>query len=335
MNRPLIRIAVTGGAGQIAYSLLFRIASGELFGPTQPVALHILEVPAAFEALQGVKMELDDCAFPLLEEVVIGSNPQEVFKGVHWALLIGAKPRGPGMERSDLLFENGKIFVEQGRALNEAADRNVKVLVVGNPCNTNALIAMNNAPRIPRSHFFAMTRLDQNRAIAKLAQKAGVPVGKVENAIIWGNHSSTQVPDFINARIDGIPAVKKIPDISWFTDDFIPAVQNRGAMIIKARGKSSAASAANAIIDTVRSLITPTASANSFSLAVCSDSNPYGICDNLIFSFPCRSKGDGKYEIVEGMTVNDFLKAKIALTEKELIEEREAVNQMATTAAKE
>lgn len=330
MTKPLIRVAVTGGAGQIAYSLLFRIASGEMFGLDQPVALHILEIPQGIEALGGVKMELEDCAFPLLKEVMIGSEPREVFKGVKWAILVGAKPRGPGMERSDLLFENGKIFVEQGQALNAVADPDVKVLVVGNPCNTNALIAMNNAPRIPRSNFFAMTRLDQNRAAAQLSQKASVPVTAIKRIIIWGNHSTTQVPDYVNAQIAGTAATAKISDASWFTDTFIPKVQKRGAEIIKARGKSSAASAANAIVDTVRSLINPTPKGECFSLGVCSDNNPYGISSNLIFSFPCRSQGNGDFEIIADFTINDFLKEKIKETENELIEERDAVTEMTT-----
>lgn len=323
MTKPLIRVAVTGGAGQIAYSLLFRIASGEMLGADQPIALHILEVQEAFKALEGVKMELEDCAYPLLKEINIGVSPREIFKGIHYALLVGAKPRGPGMERSELLQENGKIFVEQGKALNEVAQKDVKVLVVGNPCNTNALIAMNNAPSIPRKNFFAMTRLDQNRATTQLAQKAHVDVSAVTNMAIWGNHSSTQVPDYYNAKINGQPAMKVITDQAWFETFFIPTVQKRGAAIIAARGKSSAASAANAAIDTIKSITTATASGDYFSVGVVSDQNPYGIEGNLIYSFPCRCDGKGNVTIVENVPVNDFLREKIKASESELREERE------------
>lgn len=322
MSKPTIRVAVTGGAGQIAYNLLFRIASGEMLGFDQPLSLHILEVPQAMEMLNGVKMELDDCAFPLLKEVTIGSDPRVVFKDVQYALLVGAKPRGPGMERADLLAENGKIFIEQGRALNDMANPHVIVLAVGNPCNTNALIAMKNAPKIPRSNFFAMTRLDQNRAMAQLSQKSGFDVEKITNMTIWGNHSSTQVPDFYNAKIDGRPAMDVIKDEKWFQTSFLETVQKRGSAIIAARGKSSAASAANAAIDTIKSLIQPTASGDWFSVGLCSDNNHYGVEEDLIFSFPCRSKGGGKVEIVKDVHWNDFLREKIKASEKELIEER-------------
>lgn len=325
MAKELKRVAVTGGAGQIAYNLLFRIASGEMLGEDQPIALHILEIPEAMKALEGVKMELEDCAFPLLKEIKMGSDPREVFKGVNYALLVGAKPRGPGMERKELLNENGKIFIEQGKALNDAADPNVKVLVVGNPCNTNCLITMRNAPRIPKENFFAMMRLDQNRAVAQLAQKAGVAVPDVTNVVVWGNHSSTQVPDFFNAKIKGKPVQNVIGDLKWLEEDFIKIIQKRGAAVIDARGKSSAASAANAAIDTIRSLVIPTPEGQWFSCGVCSDKNPYGIEENLIFSFPCRSKGDGKWEIVKDVPLNPFLSKKIKETEKELMEERELV----------
>ncbi len=323
MSKDIIRVAVTGGAGQISYSLLFRIASGEMLGSDQPIALHILEIPEAMQVLEGVKMELDDCAFPLLKEIRIGSDPREVFQGIHYALLVGAKPRGPGMERGDLLTENGKIFIGQGKALNDVADKNVKVLVVGNPCNTNALIAMTHAPKIPRSNFFAMTRLDQNRAMSQLAQKAGCTVNDVKNMTIWGNHSSTQVPDYVNANIKGKGATEVISDHAWFNNDFIPTVQKRGAAIIAARGKSSAASAASAAIDTIKSLVTPTPNGDWFSVGLCSDANPYGIQENLIFSFPCRTDGNGSIEIVENASWNDFLREKIKASETELIEERE------------
>ncbi|MFT4551666.1 MAG: malate dehydrogenase [Chlamydiales bacterium] len=325
MTKSLQRVAVTGGAGQIAYNLLFRIASGEMLGADQPVALHILEIPQALEALKGVAMELDDCAFPLLQELIVGSDPREVFKDVDWALLVGAKPRGPGMERGDLLTENGKIFVAQGRALNEVASPDVKVFVVGNPCNTNAMIAMNNAPKIPRENFHAMTRLDENRAVNQLAVKAGVPLTSVTNMTIWGNHSATQVPDFYNAKINGKNVPEVISDHKWLEGDFIETVQKRGAAIIAARGKSSAASAANAIMDGVKALTVPTPPGEWFSTAVCTDGNPYGIKENLIFSFPCRSNGDGKYEIVAGVEWNDSLKEKIKKTENELLEERDLV----------
>ena len=328
MTKPLIRVAVTGGAGQIAYSLLFRIAAGDLFGADQPLALHILEIPEAMQGLQGVKMELDDCAFPLVKEIQIGSDPQQLFKGVHYAILVGSKPRGPGMERSDLLNENGKIFIAQGSALNNVADRNVKVFVVGNPCNTNCLIAMHNAPNLTKENFFAMTRLDENRAISQLAEKSKVPVIDVTCVTIWGNHSATQVPDFVNAKISKKPVPDVIKDKAWLEGEFITTVQKRGAAIIAARGKSSAASAASAVIDGIRSLIEPTAKDNWFSMSILSDGNPYGIKDGLIFSFPCRLNAAGKCEIVKGLTITPFLKEKIALTEKELWEERELVINM-------
>lgn len=318
-------IVVTGGAGQIAYSLLFRIAQGELLGPNQPIVLHILEIPEAMSALQGVVMELEDCAFPLLKNIIIGSNPYEVFKDADYVFLVGAKPRGPGMERGDLLNENSKIFVAQGKALNESAGKNVKILVVGNPCNTNCLIAMTHAPNIPRKNFHAMTRLDQNRAVAQLAKKAQVDVSEISNMIIWGNHSSTQVPDFFNVRIRNKPATDDIKDQKWLENDFISIIQKRGAEVIAARGKSSAASAASAAIDAMRDIIYPTSAGKWYSSGVVSDGNPYGLKDNLIFSFPCRTTGDGNCEIVKDIPWNEFLKNKIALTEKELIEERNLV----------
>lgn len=323
ISKPIKRIAVTGGAGQIAYSLLFRIASGEMLGNDQPIALHILELPEALPMLDGVRMELDDCAFPLLKEIHVGSNPHEIFKGVHYALLVGAKPRGPGMERAELLRDNGKIFIGQGKALNDVADSNVIVLVVGNPCNTNCLIAMSNAPRIPRKNFHSMMRLDQNRAAAQLALKANVDVTAVTNMAVWGNHSATQVPDFINAKISGQAVSQVIKDNAWLEGDFISTVQKRGAAIISARGKSSAASAASAAIDAIKSLVTPTPQGQWFSSGVCSDGNSYGIQENLVFGFPCRSKGDGNYEIIKDIPWNDFLKNKIRASEKELLEERD------------
>lgn len=320
-----MRIAVTGGGGQIAYQLLFRIASGEVFGYDQPIALHILEIEPMMKVLEGVKMELDDCAFKVLEEIQIGHDAKAIFKDVDYAILIGSKPRGPGMERAELLGENGLIFIEQGKALNEVASRDVKVLVVGNPCNTNCLIALKNAPDLNPKNFYAMMRLDENRAISMLSKKAKVAVGDVKNMNIWGNHSATQVPDFVNAKINDKPATELINDPDWLDNEFIPAVQKRGAAIIAARGKSSAASAANAVVDTIFSLMKKTPAGESFSLAVLSDGNGYGIQNQLIFSFPCKSKGNGDYEVINDIAWNDFLKEKILKSEKELIEERELV----------
>lgn len=328
MSKPTKRIAVTGGAGQIAYSLLFRIANGDMLGPDQPVALHILEVPAVVAVLEGVRMELEDCAFPLLKEIHIGSDPNVIFANIDYALLVGAKPRSAGMERSDLMNDNAKIFIEQGKALNAHANPDVKVLVVGNPCNTNCLIAMTHAPRIPKKNFHAMTRLDQNRAVAQLALKADVEVEDVSNVAIWGNHSATQVPDFLNAKIQGKPVEKIIKDRSWLEKEFITTVQKRGSAILEARGKSSAASAASAIVDAIKSLSVPTPKGEWFSSAVSSDGNPYNIKENLIFSFPCRSKGNGDYEIVSGLSWDEFLTNKIRNSEKELLEERDFVSKM-------
>lgn len=328
MNKPLKRIAVTGGAGQIAYNLLFRIASGELFGQDQPVALHILEVPEAIKALEGVKMELQDCAFPLLHEIQIGSNPTALFHGIHYALLVGAKPRGPGMERSDLLKDNGKIFIEQGKALNEVADKNVQVLVVGNPCNTNCLIALSHAPKIPRKNFRAMTRLDQNRAVAMIAEKAQVNCADVERLTIWGNHSSTQVPDAFQTLIQGKPILQVIPDKQWLESILISTVQKRGAAIIAARGKSSAASAANAILDAVRDMEYPTPAGQWFSAAVYTGENTYHLDPHLIYSMPCRSQGNGEYEIIKDLICSDFITEKMKESEVELLEERAFVSNL-------
>lgn len=329
MSKPLIRIAVTGGAGQIAYNLLFRIAHGDIFGPEQPVALHILEIPSVLQALEGVKMELEDCAFPLLKEIRIGSDPFEIFKDIHVALLVGAAPRGPGMERADLLNLNAKIFVEQGKALNEVADASVKVFVVGNPCNTNCLIAMSHAPRIPKHHFHAMTRLDQNRAAFQLANKAHVDIIAISNVIIWGNHSSTQLPDYFHAKINGKPVIEVIKDHAWLENEFIPIVQKRGAAIIAARGKSSAASAASALIDAVREVMKPsTPGLNWFSSGVFSNGNPYGISENIVFSFPCSLNQKGEWKIVPKLELNEFLQTRLKVTEKELLEERDLVKQM-------
>lgn len=322
--KPLIRVAVTGGAGQIAYSLLFRLASGEVFGADQPISLNILEVPDAIKMLEGVKMELEDCAYPLLKEINIGSDPNVLFKEIEWALLVGAKPRGPGMERKDLLTENGKIFIEQGKALDKVAKKTVKVLVVGNPCNTNALIALKNAPSLSPRNFFAMTRLDQNRGAALLSKKSFRQVTDVKHMAIWGNHSSTQVPDYTHALLGGERVLEVIHDESWLKGEFVSLVQKRGAEIIQARGKSSAASAANAAIDTVKSLL-HTEKGDWFSLGVWSEGNPYGIDQNLIYSFPCKLSAKGEWEIVQDLELSDWLKEKMALTEKELVEERKEV----------
>lgn len=325
MKKPIKRVAVTGGAGQIAYSLIFRIANGDLLGADQPVALHLLDLPMMDASLKGVAMELQDCSFPLLKEIKIGSDPEELFGDIDYALLVGSKPRGPGMERKDLLADNGKIFVEQGKALNRVASKEARVFVVGNPCNTNCLIAMHHAPNLKTHHFSSMTRLDQNRATFQLAAKAGVGVEEVSSVVVWGNHSSTQVPDFVNAKIQGRSAVEVIRDTEWLKGKFIQTVQKRGAEVIAARGKSSAASAANGIVDSIRSLLVPTRPGDCFSLSVSSKNNPYHVDPNLVFSFPCKSKGQGDYEVIPRFTIDPFLKEKIALTEKELIEERDLV----------
>ena len=325
MNSP-IKVAITGAAGQIGYSLLFRVASGAIFGPEQPVQLNLIEIAPVLDALKGVVMELDDCAFPLLKGVVATADLNEGFKDVNWALLVGSVPRKAGMERGDLLGINGKIFIGQGQAIEKNAAQDVRVLVIGNPCNTNCLIAMNNAKSIPRDRWFAMTRLDENRAKAQLAQKAGVDVTKITNMTIWGNHSATQYPDFYNARIGGKAATEAISDESWLKNTFIPAVQQRGAAVIKARGLSSAASAANAIIDTVRSLTTDTPASDWHSVAVCSDGS-YGVAEGLISSFPVRATG-GKWEIVQGVELNEFSRAKIDASVAELEEERSLVGEL-------
>jgi malate dehydrogenase len=297
-----------------------------MFGPDQPVILHLIEIEPALPALGGVVMELQDCAFPLLKGVMPTSSLDEGFKGVDWALLVGSVPRKAGMERKDLLGINGKIFTGQGQAIAKNAAPGARVLVIGNPCNTNCLIAMNNAPSIPRDRWFAMTMLDQNRAVTQLSQKAAVDTTAVTNLAIWGNHSSTMYPDFYNARISGKPVVDAITDEAWFKDTFLPTVQQRGAAIIKARGLSSAASAANAVVDTVRNLTTPTRQGDWFSVAVCSDGS-YGIEKGLIFSFPIRSNGT-TWEIVQGLKLTDFSKERIAATERELKEEKALVSEL-------
>ena len=325
MKSP-IKVAITGAAGQIGYALVFRVASGAMFGPDQPVALHLIEIPAGFEALKGVVMELDDCAFPLLKNVVATTDLKEGFHDVNWALLVGSVPRKAGMERKDLLGINGKIFIGQGQAIEKNAAKDVRILVIGNPCNTNCLIAMNNAKSVPRDRWFAMTRLDENRAKAQLAQKARVDVTEVTNMTIWGNHSATQYPDSYNAKIKGRSAAEVIGDESWLKETFIPAVQQRGAAIIKARGSSSAGSAANAIVDTVRSLTTDTAEGDWHSVAVCSDGS-YGVEKGLICSFPVRTR-NGKWEIVQGVPLNEFGRAKTDASVAELKEEKALVGEL-------
>mmetsp|Transcript_30914 Transcript_30914/g.68461 ORF Transcript_30914/g.68461 Transcript_30914/m.68461 type:complete len:421 (+) Transcript_30914:80-1342(+) len=326
--KKTVKVAVTGASGNIANHLLFMLASGEVYGKDQPVALQLLGSERSFGALEGVAMELEDSLYPLLREVTIGVDPAEQFRDADWCLMIGAKPRGPGMERADLLQQNGEIFMNQGRALNEAASRNCKVLVVGNPCNTNALIAMENAPNIPRRNFHALTRLDENRAKCQLALKAGKFYTSVSRMAIWGNHSTTQVPDFLNAKIGGLPAMNVIRDQKWFKEEFTPKVAQRGGALIKKWGKSSAASTAVSIADGIRSLVVPTPAGDCFSTAVCSDGNPYGVRDGLIFSFPCRSKGDGDYEICQDFIIDDWLREKIGATEDELQKEKECVSHL-------
>jgi malate dehydrogenase len=326
MTKAPVKVAVTGAAGQIGYALLPRIASGEMLGADQPVILQLVEIPAepAMKALAGVAMELEDCAFPTLAGVELTSDPKVGFDGAGWCLLVGSKPRGPGMERGDLIRENGPIFTGQGKAINDHAASDVRVAVVGNPCNTNCLIAMHSAPDVPRERFSAMTRLDQNRAQAQLAQKAGVAVADVTNTLIWGNHSSTQVPDFYNTTIDGKSAFEVIGDEAWLAGEFFETVQKRGAAIIKARGASSAMSAANALIDHVRDLCGTQPAGEWRSVCVPSDGS-YGVTEGLISSFPVRSTGNGEWEIVQGLETNDFLTEKIAATVAELEQERDLV----------
>ncbi|MDQ8203365.1 malate dehydrogenase [Pelagicoccus sp. SDUM812003] len=325
MKNP-VHVAVTGAAGQIGYSLLVRIASGQLLGPDQPVVLRLIEIEPAMQALEGVVMELQDCAFPLLKGIVPTCDLNEGFNNASWALLVGSVPRKAGMERKDLLGINGKIFTSQGKAIQDNAASDIRTLVVGNPCNTNCLIAMNNAPDIPKDRWFAMTKLDENRAKTQLAIKAGVDTTEVKNLAIWGNHSSTMYPNYFDATIGGKAATDVITDEAWYKDSFIPTVQQRGAAIIKARGLSSAASAANAAIDTVRNIITPTAADDSFSVAICSDGQ-YGIEKGLMFSYPIKSDGQ-KLSVVDGIELNDFSKEKVAATENELKEEKTMVSDL-------
>jgi malate dehydrogenase len=321
-----VRVAVTGAAGQIGYAILFRIASGQMLGPDTKIHLSLLEIPAAVRAAEGTAMELDDCAFPLLAGVDISDDPVKAFDGVNVAMLIGARPRSKGMERSDLLEANGAIFKPQGQALNDHAADDVKVLVVGNPANTNCLIARSNAPDIPAERFSSMMRLDQNRAVAQLAAKAGATVAEVTNMTIWGNHSATQYPDIFHAKVRGENAAQAVNDQGWLENDFIPTVQKRGAAIIEARGASSAASAANAAIDHVHDWVNGTPPGDWVSMAIVSDGS-YGVDEDLISSFPVTTAG-GSYEIVPGLELDDFSRERINLTVGELKEEREAVRQL-------
>lgn len=326
MTKP-VRVAVTGAAGSIGYSLLFRIAAGEMLGPDQPVILQLVEIPQAMDALEGVVMELDDCAFPLVESIETADNPFDGFKDANICMLVGGKPRGPGMVRADLVEANGPIFTDQGKAINDNAADDVRVMVVGNPCNTNCLIAMSNAPDVPNERFTAMTRLDQNRAKNQLATKAGVGVKDVSNMGIFGNHSNTMYPHFFDAKINGEPVPEVIEDHDWLKEDFISTVQGRGKAIIEARGASSAASAANAALEHVRDWFRETPEGDWVSMAVPSDGS-YGIEEGLIFSYPVRCDGNGNYEIVQGLELDEFAKEKLAVTENQLKEERAIVEDL-------
>jgi len=328
MTAP-IHVAVTGAAGQIGYATLFRLASGEIFGPDQPVVLHLIELPQAMGALDGIHMELDDCAFPTLAGVVKvdSDHLEDAFAGCHWVLLIGSVPRKAGMERADLIRINGPIFTKTSKAIEAAADKDVRVLVVGNPCNTNCLIAMSHAPAVPRENWFAMTRLDQNRAVAQLAHKANVAIKDVSNVAIWGNHSATQFPDFVNAKINGKAAPSVITDQAWLEGDFVSTVQQRGAAVIKARGASSAASAANAALDTVKSLIRPTPAGSCVSAAVFTDGKSYGVPEGIVCGLPLASDGKN-WKIVEGFEISDYSRSKIDATVAELVQERDTVKDL-------
>ncbi len=324
-NAPL-KVAVTGAAGQIGYSLLFRLASGSLLGPDRPIQLQLLEIEPALKALEGVVMELDDCAFPTLAGVEIGHDPEQIFDGVNLALLVGARPRGPGMERGDLLSANGAIFTAQGKALNAVAADDVRIGVTGNPANTNALIAMKNAPDIPAERFSALTRLDHNRAISQLAAKTGAPVTDITKMTIWGNHSATQYPDLFNAQVAGKNAAETVGDQEWLENTFIPTVAKRGAAIIEARGSSSAASAASATVDAARDWLLGSAEGDWVSMAVVSDGS-YGVPEGLVSSFPVTTR-DGNWEIVQGLDINEFSRGRIDASTAELAEERDAVTEL-------
>lgn len=325
MTKPPVRVAVTGAAGQIGYALLFRLAAGEFLGPDQPVFLQLLEIAPALPALDGVMMELEDCAFPTLAGSAASADPAVAFRDADYAFLVGARPRSAGMERADLLLSNAEIFREQGRALNEHASREVKAVVVGNPANTNALIAMNNAPDLAPGQVTAMTRLDHNRALASLAAKTGAPVAAIRRLIIWGNHSGTQYPDLRHALVEGTPALERV-ERDWYRDEYIPRVAQRGAEIIAARGASSAASAANAALAHLRDWVSGTPADDWTSMAVPSG-GAYGVPEGLVYSFPVRCAG-GRYEIVQGLELDEFSRVKMAATQKELEEERDAVKHL-------
>ncbi len=322
--KKVIRVAITGAAGQIGYSLIFRIASGEAFGKDYKVHLNLLELPSVVKAAEGIAMEIEDCAFDTVAGIDCFSDPKKAFEGTNWVLMVGAQPRGPGMERSDLIRANGPIFIDQGKALNRA-DKNVHVVVVGNPCNTNCLIALHNAGDVPARQFSAMTALDENRAKAVIAHKAGVSVGEINRMIVWGNHSNTMYPDYENAFIGNTPLTAKITDKEWFQKDFIKKVQQRGAEVISARGKSSAASAASACIDHVKRMNTPD---SLFSCAVMSDGNYYDVPKGIIYSFPVRSKGNGAYEIDSSISLSSYAKEKIKASAQELLQEREIIKDL-------
>jgi malate dehydrogenase len=322
-----VKVVVSGAAGQIGYALAFRLASGDVFGPHVTMDLHLLEVEQALPSLTGLCMELDDCAFPLLRRVIATSSLQEAMSGVNWVLLVGAMPRKEGMERSDLLRINGGIFGPQGKAINDYAADDVRVVVVGNPCNTNCLIAMSHAPDVPKEQFFAMTMLDQNRARTMMAKKAGVLLTQVKNLVVWGNHSSTQYPDFYNANIDGKPVTDFVKDHAWLENNFVDAIQKRGAAVIKARGASSAGSAANGIVTTVQNLVRETSKDDAFSVCTYSTGEFYGIEKGIFFSFPSRIV-NGKLEVVTGFQHNAYAQAKIRVTEEELKKERDAVREL-------
>jgi malate dehydrogenase len=324
MKKP-VTVTITGAAGNIGYALAFRVASGQMLGADQPVNLTLLEIPAALAAVQGVVMELNDCAFPTLNKVTASADAGTAFKDCNFAMLVGARPRGPGMERKDLLLENAKIFSAQGKALDAVAARDVRVLVVGNPANTNSLIAQRNAPSLPPKHFTAMTRLDHNRGLSQLAEKTGAAVADLKNMLIWGNHSATQYPDLHHATVGGKPALSLV-DETWFKESFIPTVQQRGAAIIKARGTSSAASAASAAMDHIHDWMLGTAAGDWVSMAVPADGS-YGIPEGVIYSYPVTCK-NGEYSIVQGLAVNDFSRGKMQATHRELLEERDGVKDL-------
>jgi malate dehydrogenase len=324
MKKP-VTVTITGAAGNIGYALAFRVASGQMLGPDQPINLHLLEIPAASAAVQGVVMELNDCAFPTLNKVSAATDATVAFKDCQFAMLVGARPRGPGMERKDLLLENAKIFSAQGKALDAVAHRDVRVLVVGNPANTNSLIAQRNAPSIPAKRFTAMTRLDHNRGLAQLTEKTAAPLADVKKVIIWGNHSATQYPDLHHATVGGKPALSVIED-AWFKENFIPTVQQRGAAVIKARGTSSAASAAAAALDHIHDWMLGTPAGDWVSMGIPSDGS-YGIPEGVIYSYPVTCK-DGEYSIVQGLSINEFSREKMTATHRELLEEREGVKDL-------